>query len=114
MLFNYLKTETYMDSIDIDDTGNCILQVFNDDGREWILSIETKLGWSKIKTFGPFTIDSNQMDNNFYYSVNEFEYKEKKIYHIIDEFINNPKKQITQIFIIDEDTFNDKLSSIKL
>ena len=53
MLFNYLKTETYMDSIDIDDTGNCILQVFNDDGREWILSIETKLGWSKIKTFVP-------------------------------------------------------------
>ena len=33
------------------------------------------------------------LDNNFYYSVNEFEYKEKKIYHVIDEFINNPKKQ---------------------
>lgn len=114
MLFNYLKTETYMDSIDIDDIGNCFLQVYNDEGREWLMSISTKLGWTNVKTFGPFILDSNTMDNNFYYSKNELEFKEKKIYHIIDDFINNPKKQITQIFIIDEDTFNDKLSSIKL
>ena len=114
MLFKYLKTEAYMDSIDIDDIGNCFLQIYNDDGREWLMSVKTKLGWTNVKTFGPFILDSNTMDINFYYSKNELEFKEKKIYHIIDDFINNPKKQITQIFIIDEDTFNDKLSSIKL
>ena len=114
MTFNYLRTETYMDSIDIDDIGNCIIQVFNDEGREWLMSINTKLGWTKIKTFGPFILDSNQMDINFYYSTNEFEYKEKKIYKVIDDFINNPKKQITQIFIIDEGIFNEKLLSISL
>ena len=114
MLFKYLKTEAYMDSIDIDDIGNCFLQIYNDDGREWLMSVKTKLGWTNVKTFGPFILDSNTMDSNFYYSKNELEFKEKKIYHIIDDFINNPKRQITQIFIIDEDTFNDKLSSIKL
>ena len=114
MLFNYLKTETYMDSIDIDDIGNCFLQVYNDNGREWLMSVKTKLGWTTVKAFGPFILDSNTMDSNFSYLKKELEFKEKKLYNIIDDFINNPHKQITQIFIIDEDTFNDKLSSIKL
>lgn len=114
MLFNYLKTETYMDSIDIPDVGNCCLQAYNDDGNEWMMSVDTKLGWTKIKMIGPFILESDKMDNNFYYSKNEFEFSDKKLFKIINEFINNPKKQITQIFLIDKDVFNDKLSKIKL
>lgn len=114
MLFKYLKTEAYMDSIDIDDIGNCFLQIYNDEGKEWLMSVKTKLGWTIVKTFGPFILDSNTMDSNFSYFKKELEFKEKKLYNIIDDFINNPHKQITQIFIIDEDIFNDKLSSIKL
>ncbi len=114
MLFKYLKTEAYMDSIDIDDIGNCFLQIYNDEGKEWLMSVKTKLGWTIVKTFGPFILDSNTMDSNFSYFKKELEFKEKKLYNIIDDFINNPHKQITQIFIIDENTFNDKLSSIKL
>ena len=60
MLFKYLKTEAYMDSIDIDDIGNCFLQIYNDDGREWLMSVKTKLGWTIVKTFGPFILDSKK------------------------------------------------------
>ena len=41
---------------------------YNDDGREWLMSVKTKLGWTIVKTFGPFILDSNTMDSNFYYS----------------------------------------------
>lgn len=114
MVFEYLKTEQFMDSIDIDDTGNCYLQAYNDEGFEWLLSIETDLGFSKIKEVGPFILDSNVLHSNFYYYQNYFEFKEKKINKVINDFINNPRKQITQIFIIDKETFNDKLSHVIL
>lgn len=112
MFFQYLKTETYMDSIDLEDIGNCCLVINNDECEEWYLKIKTSLGWSECIIFGPLTIDDDGLGYNFYYSYNKFEYNEKRLYKTINDFINNPKKQITQARIIEENDFNTKLNKI--
>lgn len=112
MLFNYVRTESFMDSIDIEDVGNCYIQAFNDEGLEWLMHVQTYLGWTKVKTFGPFVCDTNSMNTSFSYITHELEFKEKKLYKEINEFINNPKRNITQVFLVDEDTYLEKLNNI--
>ena len=114
MLFNYIKTLNYMDSIDIDDIGNCCIQAFNDYGLEWILKIETKLGWSTTKIFDPFEADKNKMSDNFMYVKSSTEFNHKRIYKKIDDFINDPKKEITQLLLIEDDNYLEKLNNIVL
>ena len=113
MFFQYLKTETYTDSVDIEDIGNCSIVANNDSAEEWFLNIKTKLGWSECVVFGPLSIDDDNLGYNFYYLCNKFEYNEKRLYKTINDFINNSKKQITQIQIINAEDFNMKLSKIK-
>lgn len=114
MLFNYVRTLNYMDSIDIDDIGNCCIQAFNDYGLEWILKIETKLGWSTTKIFGPFEVNNNSMSDSFMYAKSACEFNHKKIYKKIDDFINDSKKEITQVFLIEDDIYLEKLNNIVL
>ena len=103
-----------MDSIDIDDIGNCCIQAFNDYGLEWILKIETKLGWSTTKIFGPFEVNNNSMSDSFMYAKSACEFNHKKIYKKIDDFINDSKKEITQVFLIEDDIYLEKLNNIVL
>ena len=114
MLFNYVRTLNYMDSIDIDDIGNCCIQAFNDYGLEWILKIETRLGWSTTKIFGPFEVNNNSMSDSFMYAKSACEFNHKKIYKKIDDFINDSKKEITQVFLIEDDIYLEKLNNIVL
>ena len=114
MNFSYLKTEQYLDSINIEDIGNCYLQVYNDDGDSWILSIETELGWTETKQAGPFILDSDNIGTYFYYNKIGFDFKDKKIKKQINDFINNPKKCITQVLLISQEEFNEKIHKIIL
>lgn len=114
MLFNYLKTESYMDSIDILDIGNCCLVAYNDDGNKWAFYTKTELGWSVIKIVGPFDAEDDSMGSFFTYYKNGFEYSEKKLHKQINDFLNNPKNKITQVFECNKDDIKTILSSIVL
>lgn len=109
MNFEYLKTETYMDSIDIEDTGNCVININNDDAQEWFMKIDTYLGWTSVTTFGPMVIDSDTMPTFYSYNHFEMEFNEKKIYKTIRDFINNPRNNITQVFEGDIDLYEERL-----
>lgn len=103
MTFEYLKIEEYKDSIDIEDIGNCSINIINDDGKEWYLQTKTELGWTEIKTFGPLTVDMNTLDYSFSYTYNRLEYDSKKVFKIIDKFINDDRKTITEVIQVDEE-----------
>lgn len=107
MYFDYLKTTQYMDSIEVESVGNCILQTINDEADCWVLFISTDLGFSTIIQAGPMNLDFDKPNLNCYISKNSFEYNEKKLYKIINDFINHPKHNITCVEIIDEEIFND-------
>lgn len=114
MTFNYMATKTYLDSIDIEDIGNVCLNAFNDRGEEYYLVISTKLGWTEIKEFGPCIVDFNKTENYFSLLYNKLEYNDSKIAKIIEKFINNEKREITQIFFIDKKDANERLNTLKI
>lgn len=113
--FDYLYTVKAEDSIEIEDIGNCSIQVFNDLGYYWFLSIKTDLGDSYIKTLGPFHVDNIfKFSKGFNFNYTKFEYKESKLTNIIDNFINDPKKLISQVLIVEEDQIWNDISKINL
>ena len=112
MRFEYLATKQYLDAIDIEDIGNVCLNALNDFGDEYFLSIQTHLGWTEIKEFGPCVVDSNVVNNYFNLLYNRYEYNESKIIKTIEKFINNDKRNITQIFFIDREVLLDRLKNV--
>ena len=104
MFFEYLKTSQYMDSIEIDTIGNCTLQAINDVANCWVLLISTELGSCKIIQAGPIDLDFDEVAPNVYISRETFEYNEKRLHKIINDFINNPKRNITTVELIEPDT----------
>ena len=114
MRFEYLATKQYLDAIDIDDIGNVCLNALNDFGDEYFLSIQTYLGWTEIKEFGPCVVDSNVVNNYFNLLYNRYEYNESKIIKTIEKFVNNDKRNITQIFFVDRKALLDRLKNLKI
>lgn len=112
MNFEYMRISTAMDSIEVEDLGNVCLRASNDNADEWLMSIKTSLGWSEVKQFGPLKIDSEGFGFYFNFSFQKFEYSEKRLYKLIDDFINNPKKSITIAEIISEEDFDSKLMEV--
>lgn len=113
MTFEYLRVSTSMDSIDVEDMGNVCIKASNDDGVEWYLQICTSLGWVTAKQFGPVRMNSSDVENFFYFSRQRFEYNEKRLYKLIDEFINGTKKNITAVEIITDELFKMKIGDLE-
>ena len=113
--FEYLYTIQASDCLEVEDVGNTCIHILNDIGHEWYMIIETELGETRVKTFGPFHVDMNNYFNhgfNFNYTV--MDYKESRICNLIDNFINDSKKLITQAFVCESDEAYDKLCSLNL
>lgn len=111
--FEYLYTVKANDALDIDDIGNVCVHVLNDAGYEWYLIIETEMGRTYTKTFGPFHVDMpNCFSEGFSFYFSKSDYKESRICGMIDKFLNDPKKCISQAFVCDPVEAYDKLNEI--
>ena len=113
MIFDYLRTTTALDTIDIVDIGNCAINAMNDDAEEWFLIIDTNEGWTKIREFGPIVVDENKLRNYFSYDCYASDFAEKKLRTRIDKFLNNPKRMITQVYEVEKAFATDRLNAIK-
>lgn len=114
MIFDYFYMLQPTDSIEIDDTANVCLKANNDIGKEWYLSLNTHLGWTEVKEFGTLDIDEDDRgDNPFNLTIYGYEYNLKRNFKIISNFLNNDKRQITQVFIMTQEEFTDKLNNVK-
>lgn len=109
MNFSFLCTRTFEDSIEIEDIGNCCIDALNDSGDEYFLIVETDLGASTITECGPFMVDSGPNMSYFYFSRSYRPFKEQSIKKVIDKFLNDEKKEITQVFLIDKWDVKDKI-----
>lgn len=110
---DYLYQLQAQDSLDIEDIGNTCIHILNDAGYEWYLIIETELGETRLKNFGPFCIDKpDWFIRGFNYNYFVIDYKEQRIISIIDNFINDNKKLITQAFTCEYEEAYEKLSKI--
>ncbi len=100
--YEYMHVVTSMDSICVEDIGNCNLIAFNDEGELWLLSINTYLGNTYVLEMGGIDTNINDISTYFTYKKYCFQYNEKKINGIINKFINNPQRNIIQVEEIDD------------
>ena len=103
MEYEYYITHSANGLLDVDDIGNCAIDLFNDLGREMIMVIDTMLGQTRIFTFGPFEPEFERLPGACSCTIQHLEFSERKIGKIIKGFLNNWQFGATQAFIIDKD-----------
>ena len=85
------------------------MDALNDGGDEYFLIIETELGGSTITECGPFIADSGPNPGFFHYMRTYRPFKEQSIKKVIDKFLNDEKKEITQVFYTDKQDVKRKI-----
>ena len=112
---DYLPEESYLASVEIEDIGNVALVMFNDMGQQWYLLTTTSLGWTKTYMFGPLLPDIDTLViKSFSFNYSEIEYKESKLLNMIERFIQDPKKCITQVFEIQKQDVLERFKNLDI
>ena len=109
MTFEYMQRVVVEANLEVDNVGDCVLQANNDFGNEYYLLIKTELGWSEVLEYGPCMPDIQLLPLDYNISYSRFEYNQGKLERIIDKFLNNPKRLITQARVTDYESIKDFL-----
>lgn len=110
--FEYMFENVAQDMITIGEVGEVALDMFNDDGYEWMLSAHTRYGVTKLITIGPMIADIDVIPNNFQFTYQYDSYDENKISKIIKNELNNPRRSITQVVEISQEEFRERLNNL--
>lgn len=102
-------------NIDIVDIGNCAISATSEsDGYEYIIVTQTIMGKTYIAQCGPLVIDKNdEFVNGFNTHLTITEYKEKRIEYLIDTFLNDKGKRITNATEITKEDAINKFQNLK-
>ena len=112
---DYFYVREHQDSVTIDNEGDFILRVYNDDGDTWYLYAHTSLGWTTVIQIGSYDLNGNINEYNFTFQRFVMEFDVRKIKNIVDKFINDNRKCVTQAEIIeDNEEFIDALGKMNL
>lgn len=97
MIFEYAVQKTFMQAIDIVDIGNFGIRCSNNEGCEYYLLAKTVMGKTSIISFGPTIPDIPVLIDKFNVSFTKIDYKESKIIKIVQTFINDPNKEVSNV-----------------
>lgn len=112
---NYLPESSFLASVEVDNVGEVALILYNDVGQEWYVLHTTNLGRTKTYMFGPLLPDDNTLRlKSFSFEYSEVEYNDGKLLKSLERFIQDTKKNITQVFEIDKETVLDRYKNIKV
>ena len=109
MTFDYLERVVVESQLEVDNIGECVLRANNDVAEEFYLIIKTELGWTEVLEYGPCVPDLDMLQMNYQITYNKFEFNQGKIERIIDKFLNNPKRVITQAAVVELEDIYDFL-----
>lgn len=113
MIFEYAVQKTFMQAIDIVDIGNFGIRCTNQLGHEYYLIARTIMGKTSILYFGPIIPDIPVLVDKFNVSYTKIDYKETKITKIVQTFINDPMKEISNVEEVVDIEFWDAFPIIK-
>lgn len=107
--FEYSRQILTLDSISIEDIGNCFLQAYNDEGLFFCLWVKTEAGRTKIIEAGPYNVEDPSFPTKFSSNINftQIDFSERKISDKISKFLNNFTYKITQVIDRNEE-FNEE------
>lgn len=112
MTFDYLQRVVVDGQLEVENIGQCVLLCRNDLGEEFYLFIHTELGWTETIEYGPVVPDLQILPFSVSMQYNRFEYNQSKIEKLIDRFLNNPKRMITQAEVTDVETVRPNIYNI--
>lgn len=113
MKFEYLYKIEVQESIDIEDIGNCAIDAYNDLGYEWMLLIVTHDGNTEIIEYVPILPDlENYSPSRVSCSYERMQFRESKVSKVIDKFLNDSYKGITQVFEISPEEIIPKIKNL--
>lgn len=112
MNFEYLVKIKKESSINIEDIGNCALDVYNDLGFEWVLLIRTIEGTTEIVEYGPLIPDLECPPAKIVYTYDRITFAEGKIMTRIQKFLNDGYRSVTQAFEITQQEAKDKMKNL--
>lgn len=95
MTFDYIQRVTVDGQLEVDNIGDCVIVGRNDIGEESYLIITTSLGVTEVVHYGPTVPDLSILPFSVTLNYNRFDYSQGKIEKIIDRFLNDPKRGIT-------------------
>lgn len=101
MTFDYLQRVVVEGQLDVEDIGQCVLLGRNDLGEEHYLLIKTEMGFSEVIEYGPSVPDLKLLPYAVTLKYNRFEFNQGKLEKIINKFLNDPKKGISQAEVTD-------------
>lgn len=102
MVFEYSVKRTFSESIDVVDIGNTALKCIGSKLDEYYIIIKTVFGKVSILKFGPVLTDADVLLEDFSINYKKIDYKENLISREVDKFINDYKKEITNVEEITE------------
>lgn len=112
MDYEYFITTTANGVLTVEDCGNCAIDLFNDQGMEKILVVDTNLGATRIFTFGPFNPDLDRLPNMCSTTLKQLNYAVQSINKEIEKFLNDYKFGGTQAIEIDKEEALSKCRNI--
>ena len=107
MTFDYMQRVVIDAQLEVEDIGNCIISARNDVAEEFYLLIKTELGWTEIIEYGPCLPDLEILPFYVSQTYQRIEFNQGKICSIIQKFLNNPKRLITQAEVTELDEIKD-------
>ena len=94
MVVEYFYTKQAVGQLDLDDYSNCAIEANDDLGNFYYLIIQSEYGIANIAEFGP--INEYEIPNIAYERFRRAEVNERKLEKVLNEFLNNDKRMITQ------------------
>ena len=107
MQFDYKKTITLSESVEIEDIGEFAIECSDFDNLYYYMIVTTYLGYTHILTYGPIIPDIDKIPSgyNVYYKCITF--KEESLIKEINKFITDTKKDIVRVEVVNKkDAFN--------
>jgi hypothetical protein len=102
MIFEFSVQKTFNESIDVVDIGNTALRCTNKQLEVYYLVTKTVMGKTHIVKYGPVCPDVEMLINDFSVNYKKLDYKENLICREIDKFINDYKKEVSEVEEITE------------
>lgn len=97
MIIDYSVQKTFNQSVDIVDPGNTAIMCTNEKGAEYYMILKTVMGQTSVIAIGPVCSDIPMLLPGFNIFYNKFEYKEKTIATTLNKFINDGRKEISDV-----------------